>query len=247
MADYLQALALAIIQGITEWLPISSSGHLALIQHLFGISPPLFFDIALHFGTLLSVVVYFWKDILGLARQLNTVILLIIATLPTAIIGLLMKDFFASFYSNLIMVGIALLISGSLLFLTRYAKPGRSLNPKLAFIIGIIQGCAVAPGISRSGSTISAGMLLGLDKNDAARFSFILSIPAILGATLLEGKDIALDSIDLGPTILGVAVAAFVGYLSIGFLLNLIRRGNFSLFSYYCFALGTLIIISGLV
>jgi undecaprenyl-diphosphatase len=245
MVDYFQALILAIVQGITEWLPISSSGHLALMQHLFGISPPLFFDIALHFGTLISVVVYFWRDILALIRQINMILFIIIASIPTAIIGLTMKDFFASFYSDISLVGGALLLTGIFLYLTRFAKQGKNLNPKLAFIIGIAQGLAVAPGISRAGSTIGAGILLGLEKEAAARFSFILSIPAIIGATVLEGKDLALSSIDVGPTILGIVVAAIVGYLSIDFLLNIIRKGDFSKFSYYCLALGTIIVILG--
>jgi undecaprenyl-diphosphatase len=245
MVDYFQALILAIVQGITEWLPISSSGHLALMQNLFGISPPLFFDIALHFGTLISVIAYFWRDIIGMIRQINILLFIIIASIPTAIIGLTMKDFFASFYSEISFVGIALLLTGTFLYLTKYAKQGAKLNPKLAFIIGIAQGLAVAPGISRAGSTIGAGMLLGLEKTEAAKFSFILSIPAILGAAMLEAKGLVLNTIDTGPTVLGVAVAAIVGYLSIGFLLNIIRKGDFSLFSYYCFALGAIIVLLG--
>jgi undecaprenyl-diphosphatase len=247
MVDYIQAIILAIIQGITEWLPISSSGHLAIAQYLFGISPPLFFDISLHFGTLISVVAFFWKDILNLVNRVEMILFIVIASVPTAIIGLTMKDFFAGFYNEIWLVGIALLLTGAFLYLTKYAKSGKTLNPKLALIIGIAQGLAVAPGISRAGSTIGAGMLLGIDRELAARFSFILSIPAILGATVIEGADLALSSIEIGPTLLGIIVAAIVGYLTIGFLLGIIRKGNFSMFSYYCFALGIITIILGLI
>lgn len=245
MIDYLQAVILAIVQGITEWLPISSSGHLAIIQILFGVSPPLFFDIALHFGTLLSVIAYFRNDIIALLNKKEWIVFIILASIPTAIIGLALKDFFASFFSDLLLVGLALLITGAFLFMTRNAKAGSNLAAKSAIVIGIAQGFAVAPGISRSGATIGAGMLLGLDKDQAARFSFLLSIPAILGASLIEARELAIQSVDLGPTVLGVIVAAVVGYLSIGFLLDIIRKGNFSIFSYYCFALGALIIILG--
>jgi undecaprenyl-diphosphatase len=247
MVEYLHALILAIVQGITEWLPISSSGHLALLQHLFGISPPLFFDISLHFGTLISVAVFFWRDILELVRRLDLVAYIILASIPTAIIGLALKDFFATFFSEITLVGISLLITGTFLYLTKFAKQSKALDSKSALIIGVAQGFAVAPGISRAGATIGAGMLLGMEKEKAARFSFLLSMPAILGATMIEAKDIVLESIDLGPIIVGITVAAIVGYISIGFLLNIIRKGNFSMFSYYCFALGAIVIILGLI
>lgn len=245
MVDYFQAVILAIVQGITEWLPISSSGHLAIIQHIFGISPPLFFDIALHLGTLISVVVYFRKDILGLIHRKDWLAYIIIASIPTAIIGFSMKGFFASFFSNMLLVGIALLLTGTFLYFTKFAKQRKELSPTSSFIVGIAQGLAIAPGISRSGATIGAGMLLGIDRNTAARFSFLLSIPAILGATAFEAVDISLQSIDLGPTVLGIAVAAVVGYLSIGFLLDIIRKGSFSIFAYYCWVVGFLSIILG--
>ena len=247
MVDYFQAIVLAVIQGITEWLPISSSGHLAIAQHLFGISPPLFFDISLHLGTLASVVAFFWKDLLGLVHRKDMLAYLAAASVPTAIIGLALKDFFAGFYSQIWLVGIALLLTGAFLFLTRYSKTGKPIGLKTALIIGIAQGLAVAPGISRAGSTIGTGMLLGMDREQAAKFSFMLSIPAIIGATLIEGKGIAVDSVEAGPMLLGIAVAAVVGYLSIGFLLDIIKKGNFSMFSYYCFGLGIITIILGLI
>jgi len=251
MVDYFQASILALVQGITEWLPVSSSAHLAIIQHLFGISPPVFFDIALHVGTLISVLLFFRNDIIELIREKDVKMLLyiIIASIPTAIIGLALKDFFESFFSNIALIGVALIITGTLLFLTRYAKEKKQKQPDAAsaFIIGIAQGIAVAPGISRSGSTISTGMLLGIDKEKAARFSFLLSVPAVLGAAMLEGRKAVLSSIDFGPMLLGVVVAAVVGYLSIDFLLKIIRKNSFSVFAYYCWLLGIVVIILGLI
>jgi len=251
MVDYFQAFILAIVQGITEWLPVSSSAHLAIIQHLFNISPPVFFDIALHLGTLVSVLLFFRNDIIRLINEKDVKMLLfiIIASIPTAIIGLALRDFFESFFSNITLIGIALLVTGAMLFSTRYAddKKQKQLGLASALMIGVAQGIAVAPGISRSGSTISIGMLLGIEKEKAARFSFLLSIPAVLGASILEGRKAALSSIDFGPMVLGVIIAAAVGYLTIGFLLEIIRKNSFSVFAYYCWLLGVMVIILGLI
>jgi len=251
--DYLQAILLGIIQGITEWLPVSSSGHLALLQAFFGIEPPVIFDIMLHLGTLGAVIVFFRKDIFALFRGFLTFnntnpefrlsLLIILASIPTAIIGFSLKDFFASMFSNTPYVGIALMITGVIIFLTRNASGTKSIDWKSAIVMGIAQGLAIAPGISRSGSTISAGMLLGLDKEKAARFSFLMFIPAILGATLFEAKEISSLGPDFGPALLGTITAAIVGYAAIGFLLKIINRNKFSYFSYYCFALGLLAIL----
>ncbi|HID73083.1 TPA: undecaprenyl-diphosphate phosphatase [Candidatus Micrarchaeota archaeon] len=251
--DYLQAIALGIIQGITEWLPVSSSGHLALLQNFFGVSPPVIFDIMLHLGTLAAVTVYFRNDLLALIKGFFTfdrnnqdfrlALLIVLASLPTAIIGFGLKDFFASMFSNTLYVGIALLITGAVLFSTRHASGNRAPDARSALIMGIVQGCAVAPGISRSGTTISAGMLLGLDKEKTARFSFLMFIPAIIGATIFEAGEMDGLGEFLGPAIVGTVAAAITGYLAIGFLLRLISANRFSIFAYYCFALGLLTII----
>lgn len=255
MVNYLQAVILAIIQGITEWLPISSSGHLALTQMLLGISPPLFFDIALHIGTLIAVLIYFRNDILQLFRGFLTFdknniyfrycLFILLASIPTAIIGFTLKDFFASMFTNSFAVAVALTITGVALYVTKFTKPKtQNISSKLAVIIGIAQGFAVAPGISRSGFTISAGMVAGLDKEKAARFSFLLSIPALIGAAAVEfaGETITPDFI--GPTILGLTVSAIIGYLSIKFLLDIIRKGQFSLFAYYCWVIAAITVVS---
>ena len=251
MVDYFQALILALVQGITEWLPVSSSAHLAIIQHLFGISPPVFFDIALHLGTLVSVLLFFRKEIIRIImeRDVKMALNIVVASIPTAIIGLALKDFFESFFSDILLVGIALIVTGTLLFSIRFVKnkEPKPLGLMSAFAIGIAQGIAVAPGISRSGSTMSIGMLLGIDKEKAARFSFLISIPAILGATILEGRKATLAPMDLGPMLFGVIIAMIVGYLSIGFLLEIIRKNNFSVFAYYCWLLGIIVIVLGLI
>ncbi|MFH1393944.1 MAG: undecaprenyl-diphosphate phosphatase [Candidatus Micrarchaeota archaeon] len=250
--DYLQAIALGIIQGITEWLPVSSSGHLALLQNFLGVQPPVIFDILLHLGTLAAVCLYMRNDISSLIRGFLTLdnknadfrlaIFIIIASIPTAIIGFGFKDFFASFFSNTLYVGIALMLTGMLLLSTRAISGKKAPDAKSAIIIGIAQGCAVAPGISRSGATISAGILLGLDKEKAARFSFLMFIPAIIGAALFEAKEVAGMGAELGPALVGTATAAIVGYLAIGFLMDLIKKNQFHLFAYYCLALGALTI-----
>ncbi len=254
--DYLQAIVLGIIQGVTEWLPVSSSGHLALLQHLFGVSPPIIFDIMLHIGTLAAVTVYLRKDIIALIKgfltfdrnneQFRLCLLIALASVPTALIGFGLKDFFASMFGDVIYVGAALIITGLLLFLTRNAAGSKAPDTKSALLMGIAQGCAVAPGISRSGSTISLGLLLGLDKEKAARFSFLMFIPAIVGATIFEAKEITSLGADFGPAVAGTMAAAIVGYLAIGFLLDLIRKNRFSIFSYYCLALGFLTVVLSL-
>lgn len=254
--DYFQAIILGIIQGITEWLPVSSSGHLALIQNFFGMTPPVVFDMLLHIGTLAAVLIYFRKDILDLIKgflsfdknnkDFQISILIILASIPTAIIGFTLHDFFESMFSNILYVGIALIITGIILFLTRNLSGKLEINPKIAFLMGIAQGFAVAPGISRSGITISTGMLLGLEKQKAARFSFLLFIPAIIGAMLFKLSDISSLGPDIGPAIVGTIISAITGYLAIDVLLKLINKNQFSIFSYYCLLLGLVIIILSL-
>ncbi len=257
MIDYLQAFILAVIQGITEWLPVSSSGHLAIAQNLLGVSPPVMFDIMLHIGTLLAVIIYFRNDILLLIRGFLTFnlqnkdfqycILMVVASIPTAIIGFAFHDFFASSFSNMPQVALELAITGVAIYSCRLitTKTPKIISVPIAFFVGIAQGISVAPGISRSGFTISAGMLAGLDKESAARFSFLISIPALIGAALFEFRVLDSGSWDAiaGPSIFGAVIAAAIGYLSIGFLLDVIRKGYFSIFAYYCWALALIILL----
>lgn len=253
--DLLQAILLGALQGITEWLPISSSGHLALAQMLMGLQVPVSFDIMLHLGTLLAVLIYYWKRLLAItlaairldfkSDEGKTALLILAGSIPTAIIGLAFKGFFESMFTSPILLGIALLLTGLVLFSTKFFKGARKPELLDAIIIGIAQGIAVAPGISRSGWTISAGMARGIEREKAADFSFLLSIPALVGAAAIEGRKAAFSGLDPLAIAAGVAVAGLVGYASIALLLKLIRRGNFHLFAFYCWLLGLAAIMLG--
>jgi undecaprenyl-diphosphatase len=222
--------------------------------------PPIFFDVMLHLGTLLAVVVYFWKDILEILRGIRTTLggkgkdqqgatfflWIILATVPTGLIGFIFKDWFETLFSKPKLVGGMLLVTGLVLWLTRFTKKeGRHIR-KMGWIdsilIGIAQGMAIIPGISRSGATISTGLFCGLDRELSGKFSFLLSIPAILGATLLEFRKIGSVQ-ELGTILIGTIVAFGVGILSLTLLLRINKIGKISYFSYYCWIIGFAIII----
>ena len=253
--DFLQAILLGLIQGISEWLPISSSGHLALAQQLMGLNVPVAFDVLLHIGTLAAVVAFYWKKLWKVALAVirmdfksedgRTALLILVGSIPTAIIGFAFKDFFESMFSSMLMVGIALILTGFVLFATKFFKGKRKVNFAEAVVVGVAQGIAVAPGISRSGWTMSAGMARGIEREKAADFSFMLSIPALLGAALIEGRKVAFSGMDLGLVAIAVLVAAVVGYASIAFLLKVIKRGDFYLFAYYCWLVGIAAVLLG--
>jgi undecaprenyl-diphosphatase len=252
---------LGIVQGLTEFLPISSSGHLVFFQSLLGLKePPIFFDVMLHLGTLLAVVVYFRTDIRKIIEGIGSTLrrkeenkqeaklflLIILATIPTGLMGILFKDWFESFFSKPKLVGGMLILTGLILWLTRWTKKeGKSLGRMGwfdAILIGIAQGIAIIPGISRSGATISMGLFCGLDRELSAKFSFLLSIPAILGAILLEYKK--MDTVSgLGSMLIGTAVAFGVGILALTVLIRIIKMGKIFSFSYYCCGMGILMII----
>jgi undecaprenyl-diphosphatase len=259
--NILESIFLGIIQGITEFLPVSSSGHLVFFQSLFGMKEPrIFFDVMLHLGTLLAVVVYFRADIWGIVRGIGTTLKgkkegqeeaklflwIIVATIPTGLMGILFKDWFESLFSKPKVVGGMLLITGMVLWLTRWTKKeGRPLEQMRwidAILIGIAQGLAIIPGISRSGATISTGLFCGLDRELSGKFSFLLSIPAILGATLLEFRKMDAGQ-ELWTTLIGTAIAFGMGILSLKFLMKIIKVGKIFNFSYYCWSLGTAMII----
>jgi undecaprenyl-diphosphatase len=270
-----QGIILGILQGLTEFLPVSSSGHLALGQSFFGITEPaLFFDVSLHMGTLLAVVVVFFQDIkrmvtalLGLGKQIFSgkkaletlkkdedirfVFLIIAASIPTAILGLGFKPYAHTLFSSVSFVGCMLLVTGTFLWMTRHASQKgdgvMDFSVKRALWVGLCQGLAVIPGISRSGATISAGLFLGIDRETAARFSFLLSIPAILGAELLSLKDFMEQgsSIDVAATLCGTFISFVVGYVALVLLLRIVRKGRLHFFAPYCWALGTVAIIVG--
>lgn len=288
-----QALLLGIIQGLTEFLPVSSSGHLALAQHSFGITEPtLLFDISLHIGTLFAVGVIFFDDIksmiVAIINMLLTLIkfnmnldnfqkdikdnpdirlafLIIVGSIPTALIGLFLKQYADILFGSINFVGTMLLITGTFLWLTKNIKAdekkrvtvpdnkhGSIMNfgYKQALFIGVCQGIAVVPGISRSGSTIAAGLFAGIEREAAARFSFLLSIPAIVGAEILGLKDVlngdggAAITINMA-TIYGICIAFVVGYAALKVLVKIVKNGKLHLFAPYCWILGVIAVISG--
>lgn len=261
---FLTAIILGIVQGLTEFLPISSSGHLVLAQSLLNITePPLFFDVMLHLGTTLAVVVFFWRDIRDVllaifgrdpslgrssfkskssARMFFWYI--IFGTILTAIIALILKKTIEKAFTDPLLVAIMLIITGVILWLSgRVGQRGKLLNTSRAIIIGIAQGIAALPGISRSGSTISTALMLGVDGEQAARFSLLMSIPAILGAAILELNDVQSVDISITMTLVGIGAAFIVGLIAIGFLVRILKRGHLSRFAYYCWAVGALAIV----
>lgn len=253
--EIIKVVLLGIIQGLTEFLPVSSSGHLVLFQSLFGIEyDQLTLEVFLHFGTLLPIIIIFRKDIIDIIlfkkekRQLTW--LIIIGMIPTGLIGFFLKDFFAGLYSSVSLVGFMLLITGLLLYLAERLGHNRKslaeMNGVNAGLVGIAQGIAIIPGISRSGITIVAALLQGLDRESAARYSFLLSIPVIFGAGLLETKDVlasGLEGLSWLMLAAGTAAAAISGYFAIKYLLHILRKGRLSIFSYYCWTIGLLILL----
>lgn len=250
---YVQAVILGLVQGLTEFLPVSSSGHLALFEHWLGVAPDLSLGILLHAGTLLAVIVFYAADlwavvrsIMGLGRDRaywrRLFWLLVIASLPTGIMGFLLQSRVEQAFGSLRAVGVAFAFTGVVLWLAGRQAPGRAGAERMTFgqamLVGIGQGVAVFPGVSRSGLTVSTGLFLGLDRSFAARFAFLLSIPAIGGAFLLDlvhGLGAASTGASLyGPYLAGFAVAAVAGYLSIKLLLRVVEQGRLSLFAYYC-------------
>jgi undecaprenyl-diphosphatase len=262
-----QAVLLGIVQGLTEFLPISSSGHLVLFQNLLGYrEPELLMDICLHLGTLAAVLIVFQRDIRdilatlirlpvlagpvggfkALLRQdphLRICFLIAIGSLPTAVLGLLFHRFADRIFANVTLVGAMLLVTGSLLWFTRRARPAarplQHMRARDAAWIGLAQGLAILPGISRSGATISTALYLGLDRRLAGRFSFLLSIPAIVGALLLEIKSADLQASATATAILlGTAAAGVSGYFALVVLLRLVEKGKIQYFAPYCWLLG---------
>ena len=255
----LEAIILGLIQGIAEFLPISSSGHLALAQHLFGIKEAsLSFNVLLHVGTLVPVCIIYWKELWKLIKKpfQKTTYLLIIGTIPAVISALLLGDVIESLFSSLLFLAAGFAITGGLLLFVDTVRPGtkedRDMTYVDALVIGCAQGVAIAPAISRSGSTISASLLRGLNRETAARFSFLLSIPAILGAAVLQVKDVItggeiMAGISPAAMIAGFLVAMISGYLAIQFMLALIQKAKLKVFSVYLFLLSAFILVDQLV
>jgi undecaprenyl-diphosphatase len=267
--DILQAIVLGIVQGLTEWLPISSSGHLALVQLAMDLEIPIFYDVILHIGTLAGVFAIYRRDIAGILRSTvafgegsskrksieeevakypqgrRMLWLIILGTIPTGIIGLAFRSFFESSFYDPVSIAVGFIITGALVLVTGLLKSGqKKLGSADAILIGIGQGISIFSSISRSGATLSAGLFRGVEREQLVRYSFLLSIPAILGAAAIdvvamdEQQKAQLASIGAESYIAGAVVSAAVGYASIRMLIKLVIKGKFYLFAFYCFAIG---------
>ena len=255
--DKVEALILGIVQGITEWLPVSSSGHLVLFQHFFSLKEQLVFDVSVHLGTMIVVVWMFRADLMKIisgvlhekwddANQgFQMAKFVLIASIPTALIGFMLKDTIEQMFDDPSAVGIALMYTSVILYITRFIperQPEQRRNPKWyhALIVGTFQGTAIFPGVSRSGSTIASALFVGLDRNLAARLSFLMFIPAMLGATLIQLPKLSEPNISYSSLIVGTLAAIVTSYFVIAWLLTIIRNGKLYMFAYYCGPVGLL-------
>lgn len=250
MSEVLKIILLALIQGICEFFPVSSSGHLVIFQTLLAFtSVPLIFDIFFHLGTLLAVLIFFFKDIKDLVVHFSRpenhrlILMIIVASLPTALIGWIFKDPLEKLFVQPAAVGIGLLISALFLFASLRLRAAPRSPYLAALIIGVFQGLAIVPGISRSGVTIAVGLMLSLGYGFSFKFSFLLSVPAVIGAALLEISRVTIPSGSLPGLLLGLVLAAIFGTAALAVLKKIVRREKFHLFGFYCLLAGALVIL----
>lgn len=240
-----QSLLLGAVQGITEWLPISSSGHLVILQNFLGLTQPIYFDIMLHLATVLVILFFFSKDIKNIvmnfwdfnSKEFKTVMFILLGSIPTAALGFLFHDLFVKAFSSLVVVGTALVLTGVLLDLSKRSHYTKEMKWWHAVLIGVVQGFAIVPGASRSGLTIALALMFGIKRKQAATFSFLLAVPAIIGAAIFEWNKIPLDIPYLTVGI-GMMAAFVVGYISLGLLMVLIEKNTFHQFRWYCWIVG---------
>ena len=255
--DLIQTIILGLIQGLTEWLPISSTGHLRLTEHFLDLKVPILFDVLLHAGTLIVTLLFFHKDIKNILVALvkwdfktengKLIPLIIVGTIPTALIGLIFGNAIEALFSNLLPIAGAFVICGVVLYSSKIGNEKKeSIGYLEALVIGTAQGIAIIPGISRSGLTIAVALLLGTKREKAFKFSFLLSVPAIIGAlglTLYE-QHAALVLAGVGWTeiLVGVAVSMVVGYFALNLLRKIIAHKKFYFFAFYCWLLSIVLI-----
>lgn len=268
--DGIEALLMGLLQGLTEYLPVSSSGHLAIASHVFGIEGEqnLVFTIVVHVATVFSTLVMLWKEVSwifkGLFRfdtaggndQQRYALNIIVSMIPVGVVGLFFKDYVEQIFgSGLLIVGLCLLVTAGLLAFSYYARPRTKENISLrdAFIIGLAQAVAVLPGVSRSGSTIATGLLLGNKKERLAQFSFLMVIPPILGEALLDVKDMiehgteaAMGGISLGTLAIGFVAAFVSGCVACKWMINIVKKGKLVYFALYCALVGITLLITQL-
>ncbi len=268
----IEALILGIIQGATEFLPVSSSGHLAITSHLLGVeNNSLAFTIILHLGTLLAIMIAYKESIWGLIREFflmmkdlftgkgfcldkskyrKYIVLLIVASIPAGIVGVFFSDIIDALFSSVYFVVITLSVTGIILIAgekisSKSTKNIEELTPVQAFGVGLFQMCAVLPGISRSGTTTVGGLTIGLKREEALEFSFLMALPAILGSLLLDIKDILGTVMDLSVPVVGVGFISslIVGYLSINFFKKVVKKGSMMIFSVYLWCVSAVLLI----
>lgn len=256
--NWFEALALGLVQGLTEFLPVSSSGHLEIAKSLFGVNPEasFFFTVAVHGATVLSTIVVFRKEILSLItgslkfemnEETNYLLKIIVSMIPVLIAGLFLKDTIESLFNgNLVFIGIMLLVTSVLLALAHFIKKReRTIGYKDAFIIGIAQAIAVIPGISRSGSTIATGLMIGNKKDEIAKFSFLMVLAPVIGANLLEifSGDASTNAAGWYIVFIGFITAFISGYFACKWMITLVRKSKLIWFSIYCAIIGILAIL----
>lgn len=272
--DIIQGIIIGIVQGLTEFLPVSSSAHLVFAQKLLGVESSLAFDIFLHLGTLIAVLWFFRGDIYKMFKSwwlsIGDILqgrfkqgfmedpykrlawYVILATIPVGVVGVLFENSVDALFAGALYVpAFFLFVTGTILFLSQRMTSGNvnydTITKKEALFMGLGQACAILPGLSRSGTTIAAGLTIGLDKEFAAKFSFILSIPAILGAFLLQAKDIG-STMDANflPVFLGFIASIIAGYLAIKWMLDLIQNRSLDIFAYYCWLMGLIVFMGSI-
>ena len=272
--DIIQGIIIGIVQGLTEFLPVSSSAHLVFIQNILGVESSLAFDTFLHLGSLLAVLWFFRGDIIRMLKSwwlsIGDILqgrfrqgfyedpykrlawYVILATIPVGLVGFLFEDSVDALFAGALYVpAFFLFVTGTILYLSQRMSSGeinfKNIGAKESLFMGLGQACAILPGLSRSGTTIAAGLVIGLDKEFAAKFSFILSIPAILGAFLLQVKDIgsAMDANFL-PIFLGFIAAFVAGYAAIKWMLDLIKNRSLDIFAYYCWIVGIVVFMGSI-
>ena len=272
--DIFQGIIIGIVQGLTEFLPVSSSAHLIFIQNILGVESSLAFDTFLHLGSLLAVLIYFRADIYKMIRawllSIGDILqhrfregfysdpykrlawYVILATIPVGIAGVFLESHVDALFAGALYVpGFFLFVTGTILYLSQRMASGQIDMSHMGWFqslfMGLGQACAIMPGLSRSGTTIAAGLVVGLDKEFAAKFSFILSIPAIFGAFILQLKDIGLSlGTDGAAVILGFIAAFISGYLAIKWVLDLIQNRSLDIFSYYCWIVGVIVFVGSI-
>ena len=253
MISIIEAIILGIIQGLTEWLPISSSGHLVITQRILGLNPPLFFDVMLHFGTLIVVLTVFRTEIWKILQTIfkfdfkteegKIGLFVILGSIPSAIFGYTMYSIIETFFSNSLIVGIMLFFTGLILFISEKRPGSRKISLIDSIVIGFSQALAIIPGLSRSGLTISTGLLRKIDRLASFKFSFLLSIPTILGAIIFESRELFSNTFDLIPVSIGIITSMIVGYISLKLVQKTLISKKFHLFAYYCWVVGIVIIV----